>query len=227
ATADGGEATQAVHVWRLSLPASDDLAFLYECLDTAERDRAARLHRDEQRRHFAAFRGALRHILAAYLGVRPQDVPLRADKQGKPVLAPECGPPDLHFSVSHSENIALYAVYGCGPVGIDVEVPRARRASSLEGLIERMLSDAEQAHLAQARSADRHNLFLGLWTLKEATAKATGAGLRTPFREMDAIAAMRHGWDLWTDPSGEVYRRAPFVLEPESAPAALALRLAR
>ena len=61
----------------------------------------------------------------AYLGLDPRALEFSRGEHGKPMLAtPGTGP--LQFNLSHSGDLALYAVSDAGAVGIDVEVRRRR-----------------------------------------------------------------------------------------------------
>lgn len=87
------------------------------------------------------------------------------NQYGKPYL-PE-GP---FFSISHCKEAIAVAI-GDLPIGIDIE--GIRHADM--GLIERTMSTAEQAQIAEATSADR--TFTRLWTQKEAVLKCQGTGI--------------------------------------------------
>lgn len=83
----------------------------------------------------------------------------------------------LHFSVSHCKGLAVCAV-GRLPLGIDAEPPRTVK----ENLLEKVCTPAEAAQIAA--SADSARAFSRFWTLKEAYAKYTGEGIRTPFETL-------------------------------------------
>jgi len=214
-----------VHVWCLSLHGNSDEDALGECLDAFECERAARFYKEEHRRRFMAFRGQLRHIVGQYLGLPPSEVPLDTDHQGKPVLAPGAGLPELQFNVAHSEDIALYACCAGGAVGVDLEIRQSRRFTTLDGLIERVLDAEERRYVSALPEAQRPDVFLALWTLKEAAVKASGVGLRMALNRINGLEALREGWDLWADPEGVAYRRAPFLVAPEAAAGAVAAAL--
>ena len=84
----------------------------------------------------------------------------------------------LHMSISHCKGLAVCAV-GRLPLGIDAEAPRAVK----EQLLRRVCTAAEAEQILAA--ADRETAFSRYWTLKEAYAKFTGAGIRTPFEELE------------------------------------------
>ena len=84
----------------------------------------------------------------------------------------------LHMSISHCKGLAVCAV-GRLPLGIDAEAPRAVK----EHLLNRVCTAAEAAEILAAK--DRETAFSQRWTLKEAYAKFTGAGIRTPFDRLE------------------------------------------
>lgn len=101
-------------------------------------------------------------------GVEELPVMARTEK-GKPYF-PGC--PGLHFNLSHSGGLCLCAV-GDGPVGVDIELVRPRRA--LEDLGARAFSAPELAWFT--RRGGTLEDFYTLWTRKEALAKFTGEGI--------------------------------------------------
>ena len=160
-----------VHVWQaaLDLPPAV-LAGLAETLSAEETARAERFHTWQLRDRFTAAHGALRSVLARYLGCKAADVAFEYTPEGKPLLAAD-GP---HFSLAHSGGLCLMAV-ALAPVGVDLELGAPAAAEILP--LATYLAPAAACQLAAAPPADRPDLFLRCWTTQEAWVKATGQGL--------------------------------------------------
>lgn len=94
--------------------------------------------------------------------------------------------PGIHFNISHSGSHAV-CVLGEARLGVDIEEPRAVRAS----MWRRVLTEREQDWLS-GRS-DKEESFLRLWTLKEAYAKAVGKGLGLNFTAMEFSLSISGG----------------------------------
>jgi 4'-phosphopantetheinyl transferase len=115
---------------------------------------------------------ALRILLERTCGAAVRGVPFARGITGKPSLA---GTP-VHFSLAHTTGAALIAVSRDGPVGVDLEAPRAvrippHRRPPIEALAVRIAGGALLAgHDADAR-------FLNAWVRLEAFAKAGGTGI--------------------------------------------------
>jgi 4'-phosphopantetheinyl transferase len=155
---------------RLDAP-SDEVRSLQGLLCPHERQRAQRLRFEPHRRRFIVARGRLRQLLAARLGVQPEAVELAYGRNGKPRLPNR----DLHFSVSHSDDVALFAFSKAAEIGVDVEAIRPIREA--DAIAAQFFSPREkQAYAALARH-DKPLGFLRCWTRKEALAKALGDGL--------------------------------------------------
>lgn len=122
----------------------------------------------------AAFRQALRQVLARYLGQAPEQVELAVDEHGKPHLAGG----QLHFNLSHSGVVALIAVCRDREVGVDVE--RFKPGRNLLALAERALPAAEAAAVRVAAETEREALFYRCWAGHEARLKCLGLGLGSP-----------------------------------------------
>lgn len=111
-------APNEIHIWRVALDVTAlEMRRLRRTLSADELARAARFHFHRDRRRFIAARGALRNLLAKYLKQAPSALRFSYGPWGKPSLLP---PNDLRFNLSHSHDLALYAVSG-REVGIDLE----------------------------------------------------------------------------------------------------------
>lgn len=158
-----------VHLWRIALDAPADAGEI----SAEERERAARLRFERDRRRFVAAHAALRRILGGYLGVPAAAVEFAYGRHGKPSLA---GRAALHFNLSHSEELALLAVTEIGAVGVDVE---RERMIELE-IADRYFAAGEVAALRALPADERQAAFFRCWTRKEAYLKARGEGVLLP-----------------------------------------------
>lgn len=116
------------HLWRIDLRgASQTLETWRAYLSPDEAARADRFTSPRESRRFIVARGALRAILARYLGVAPADLRFEYGPAGKPRLA---GPPTSpRFNLSHCEDMAIVAVSPDVDVGVDLERVRFRAAA--------------------------------------------------------------------------------------------------
>jgi 4'-phosphopantetheinyl transferase len=168
-----------VDVWATALdPAPSTQARLEHWLDADERARAARFVFPRDARRFRVARGTLREILGGYLGVAPAAVRFVYAAAGKPAVAMPEARGAVEFNVSHSGEVALYAIGGAGRIGVDVE--QIRPLADLEALAERSFSAAERRALLALSPAEREPAFFACWTRKEAFIKALGDGLSYP-----------------------------------------------
>lgn len=138
------------------------------------------------REEFIAARGALRLLLGAAVGRRPERLHFQIGEHGKPALVGG----GVDFNVSHTRGCVLLALSRAGAVGVDVEPLDRRAMGAVEAL---QLARAnfhrqEVAHIAAA--ADEAQLltrFFLCWTRKEAVVKADGRGLQVPLDEFDVL----------------------------------------
>jgi phosphopantetheinyl transferase len=93
-------------------------------------------------------------------------------------------------SIAHSRDWVAAAVSHVGPVGIDVEVVRPDRA--LAQIADLAFGPNERAWVAR----DGEAAFYPIWTLREAMAKASGAGLAEAADGRDRVA-VRPGAGSW------------------------------
>ncbi|MBX3305831.1 MAG: 4'-phosphopantetheinyl transferase superfamily protein [Nitrospira sp.] len=171
--------TNAIHVWRTKLDGDPAAGQSWETwLAPDEKARAARFvfHRDRHR--FIAARGILRAILGQYLRRHPADIEFIYGTNGKPALRSDESQSVIHFNLSHSHGLAVYAFADRREVGIDVEAVRPK--VPLDGVAEIAFSEGELAELAALPAELRDKGFFLCWTRKEAYMKARGAGLAIP-----------------------------------------------
>jgi 4'-phosphopantetheinyl transferase len=162
----------AVHIWRADLDGIGDQPV--GLLPESELARAKRIVSNRAQRRWMAARGVLRALLGGYLDEDPVALRFAEEGQGKPVLAlhPEA---QLHFNLSHSGGLALYAVTEMCEVGVDVE--RSERPLDELALAERIFGAAEVERLRTLDPQSRRVEFLRAWVRHEAEVKRTGAGI--------------------------------------------------
>jgi 4'-phosphopantetheinyl transferase len=171
-----------VHLWRIRLDQPEDVhARLRDCLDDEEREKAARFRFPGRQRVACVSRGALREILAAYLGSLAHELRFGVNLHGKPFLSGSHA--GLRFNLSHSGEWALVGVTLDAEIGVDIEaVSPDRRTADLAG---RYFSTVEQAEFASLPEELRLLAFYCGWTRKEAYIKARGRGLSLPLDSFD------------------------------------------
>ncbi len=206
-------ADAAAHVWRVDLRRVDDS--VVESLSVVERARAAKLVSEGTRLLWSRSRGVLRLLLARYLREDAHALELTIGAQGKPELGgARASTRTLHFNLSHSRHLALYAFAESGPAGVDVQLARDRRparANDHVALARRSFGEHAARTLAALDDESREREFLRLWTRYEAELKLLGVGIGAASsqraagatRELsiveldvaaDAAAALALGW---------------------------------
>lgn len=152
--------------------------------------RAGRFRLARDRRRYVVARGLLRTLLAARLGTHPRAVEFSYGAHGKPRLAPGSAVEDLHFSVSHSGDLALFAFSRGREVGVDVEAVLPMRDA--DAVARQFFSRSELGAYRALEPGAREAGFFTCWTRKEAYLKALGGGLQSPLSAFDAPP----GWSL-------------------------------
>jgi 4'-phosphopantetheinyl transferase len=166
-------ASDRVHVWRafLNVPAAR-VQSLQRTLAAEELRRAKRYHFQKDRDRFVVARGFLRAILSEYLRTEASQLCFRYNRHGKPELLDSQG---LRFNVSHSDELALYAISRDREIGIDLE--RIRPELAGQEIAERFFSPREVASLRALPEGMQADAFFACWTRKEAYLKAKGQGI--------------------------------------------------
>jgi 4'-phosphopantetheinyl transferase len=168
-----------IRCWRVDLRQPESVvAALATVLSADEAARAARFVFPRDRRRFVVTRASLRVLLGRCRGVSPAAIRFSYGPNGKPALATDRAAPPVHFSVSHSEDLALVGLFAAGPVGIDVEALRS--LPDLGDIARRFFAPAEAQAIAALPAAQHPLAFFLCWTRKEAFSKAQGHGLSVP-----------------------------------------------
>ena len=194
-----------VHVWRANLDFSSlQIENPEGILSADELARAGKFHFERDQMRFIAARGILRTILGHYLGKKPNKICFEYTSFGKPVLATIPGNDAISFNVSHSGEIALYAITSCRKVGIDVE--RIRENVDLWPIANRFFSYDEISSLERIDKKNQCEGFFQYWVRKEAFIKAMGEGISFPMEQCDVSSIKGK---IWTPIKLSVENREP------------------
>lgn len=150
---------------------------------------ATSLCTDEERRRFSAMRpgpratrtlcrALVRQQLATMLGVHTRDIAIVEHDDSRPTLDlkhRDAGRRTLDFNVSHSADLGALAICERGRVGVDVE--RIKSRANEMAIATATLSSSEVTALGALAGVDRAARFAQFWCAREATLKATGAGV--------------------------------------------------
>jgi 4'-phosphopantetheinyl transferase len=189
-------AEDEVHLWSASLDVDGaSLEELGRTLSADERDRALRMRLERDRTRFIAARGWLRRLLGGYVDTDATELVFAVSTDGKPDLVT----PAVHwirFNVSHSDDLAVYAVANGRDVGVDVE--RVRDDIPMDDVARRFFSVSERATIDGLPEPRRRRAAYACWTRKEAYLKAVGVGLAPALDtvEFDVVDGDRD--ELWT-----------------------------
>jgi 4'-phosphopantetheinyl transferase len=179
-------AEEEVQVWVASLEVRDErYSDLERTLCQEERERATSMAPAVARR-FVVARGTLRGLLAGFTGAQADSLRFRYGSNGKPSLAGH----GIHFNISHSENVGVFAFAPDRPVGVDVENQRPVRR--MLDVAQRFMSEDEVRELAATPPSERDATFLKSWVVREARLKADGRGVWSGLKPSNSVPALTH-----------------------------------
>ena len=164
-----------IHLWHTPLnPWLKEIEELRAILSAEETSRMEQLVFQNRAEDYIVSRGVLRKILARYLGLAPESVPIKTYSNGKPYLPGS----EIHFNLSHSDGLFLYGLASGFPLGVDLQ--RVYPISNTNTIIKNYFSPEEQILLNSANKHLLQDLFFAIWTAKEAYLKGTGEGFQRP-----------------------------------------------
>lgn len=171
-------------VWLARLDA-ENTAELELIISADERARAARFRFETDKKKFIAARAILRIILGKYLRTNPHEICFEYNQYGKPSIGGGRRT-EIKFNLSHSDNLALFAVTKTREIGIDIECVKPGLVD--ESMVSQCLTWRETEHLQTLSETDRDLFFFDCWTRKEAFLKAWGKGLSLPPNEIETLS---------------------------------------
>ncbi|MHA4844102.1 4'-phosphopantetheinyl transferase family protein [Flavitalea antarctica] len=170
-----------VHVWRADLEIDERTkTSLLTLLSPDEKNRAQKFRFAKDSRNFIAARGILRLLIGKYLAINPAEFSFQYSKFGKPGIANNN---TLHFNISHSQNIALFAFSKRFNIGVDVEF--VNPDIEVRDIARNFFSTNEIRKLLALPGNQQALGFFNCWTRKEAFIKAVGEGLSFPLDKFE------------------------------------------
>jgi 4'-phosphopantetheinyl transferase len=165
-----------VHLWIAPLTTPPEKLFYFESVLSAdEKERARRFRNISDRKRYLIARGSLRRLLGYYVASVPDRLQFTYNAFGKPSLSGQTSQAVLNFSISHSEDRALFGFARGRRIGVDLEYIRAD-IDVLE-LAKRYFSPDEFRQLRRLPANKQCEAFYCAWTRKEAYLKACGESL--------------------------------------------------
>lgn len=173
-----------VHIWLASYKTFHaQLPELHGLLTIDEAEKAARFRFEKDRERFIVTHSMLRKLLAGYTSISPTQLVFQHNAYGKPALSSHPQKELLHFNLSHSQDLIIYAFTCIRDIGIDIEYRRTD--IEYEQLARHYFSPFERAELQRLPSSLRQQAFFDCWTRKEAYIKARGLGLSLALDSFD------------------------------------------
>ncbi|MEX2725104.1 MAG: 4'-phosphopantetheinyl transferase superfamily protein [Candidatus Freyarchaeota archaeon] len=160
----------------------DKLSYM---LSSDERKKAGRFYFERDKKRFIVRHGVLRMILRCYLGLKADEMNFCYGQNGKPRLSRLFGNEAIFFSMSSSEDLALYGFARNREIGVDVESIRA--IPEMDHIANLILSMREKEFYCSLPKDHRRKAFFTYWARKEAFLKATGEGLSRPFNKIELM----------------------------------------
>lgn len=184
----------SVQLYYASLELLEDKNFSAKILDwlsAEEQKRYQRFVSKQQAQQYLLTRALLRSQLSNRVRyVLPCEWTFVVDDYGKPKLADEFSNLDLHFNLSHSEDLVVLALgEGSGKglgrgLNLGVDVESIHRPVFSMALAKRYFATSELADLMKLTEQQQIKRIVQLWTLKESYLKANGVGLRVPLSKL-------------------------------------------
>jgi 4'-phosphopantetheinyl transferase len=145
--------------------------YLCSLLNKSEQAKANEFHFIEDKQRYILARGLLRVLLGCYLDIRPENLQFNFNMYGKPYLIDH----DIHFNISHSKDMVLFAFNRHNPVGVDIEY--SAKKYDIKNIAKNFFSEKEYQLLKNLDALAGNRLFYDMWTAKESYIKAIGMGL--------------------------------------------------
>lgn len=151
-------------------------------LSDAERTRLQSISDPAQANFYQQSRCLLRILLGQLINQSPKKICFSATAHGKPQLTQH----RLQFNISHSQHWLCIALANA-PVGVDIEFTAQAPVRPWLALAKRFFTAHEYQHLTKQSADQLANVFIQLWTQKEAVLKAHGGGISAGLQRLDLL----------------------------------------
>ncbi len=172
----------------------DDLPPGTSWLGADEREVLDGLTFPKRRAEWLLGRWTAKRAVAAWLGIEPERVSIRAADDGAPEPFVDGEPAACTISITHRAGLAACAASEEGVrLGCDLELIESRS----EGFVADYLTESEQALVAREGRTGLEVTANLLWSAKESVLKAARTGLRADSRSVEIHPSPTSG-DQWT-----------------------------
>lgn len=171
-----------IDVWAVEIPRFyENETYFYALLSEAEKKRANAFVTAQLKSRYTISQSILRLLLAEYVSLEPEQIVYSFGTHRKPYLA--TNPLELHFNLSHSNDMALIGLSYIDEVGVDIEKLNPK---TLEKELEKsVMCDNELEIFRNIPLESKTEAFFSLWTHKESLLKLVGLGLYKELKELD------------------------------------------
>lgn len=151
----------------ISKMSDEDFLNAYIKSDESRKAKADKLRQKPAKKLSIAAGELVRNAIANEFNMANEDIRFRVGKNGKPYIEGI----SVHFSISHSKNIAVCAISD-RPVGIDIEFIRDVNLN----VAKRQFAPDELKYVFEKWDLSKKRFF-EIWTRKEAYVKLIGRGI--------------------------------------------------
>ena len=174
---------------------TQNLEELWIFLSDQEKAQADKFINTNLKDRYIISHGLLRHLLAFYVRIEPQNIQYSVNQFGKPFLKDtNCR---VQFNMSHSKDYAAYIIALDSLVGIDIEWKD--ETVNFQEIIELVFSPTEINIFNKLSPAEQFRAFYDIWTKKEAIIKAIGQGLSYPLRTIEIMSSIKNNKAYYVD----------------------------
>lgn len=145
-------------------------------LDQSEQTRVKGFRDQRIRRQFTLCRATLRYYLCQLIDCNNNELQIVSQRNEKPVAYISGSKIQYEFNLSHTTGHGLLALAPARRLGIDIE--HRNLQVDIDGPISETFAESERRVLNQLDVQNKVDVFLRIWTAKEALIKATGEGFR-------------------------------------------------
>ena len=182
-----------VHLWRVPLDITAQQTL--ECLDwlnETQRAKYAKRRNQQLKSSYIAGRYYLYQLLSSYVQVDPSDINLEYSRLSKPRLRHAGATLRFNFtdtlfsnSNNQTKSVGLFAFSLTSELGVDLEA--LSRKGNFSDIVARRFTPHEQQFVTDKNGQIDPELFLSIWTRKEASGKATGQGINFKMNQRSLI----------------------------------------
>ncbi|MCH2190132.1 MAG: 4'-phosphopantetheinyl transferase superfamily protein [Gammaproteobacteria bacterium] len=180
-----------IHIWLLPLEISEEQQMVAKkWLNYTQKSKHEKRLKSGMGSSYLAGRYYLYKLISGYSDLPDEEIELSYTRLNKPFL--KANDTSLFFNFSDTSDqagaIGMFAFSRAGEIGVDIE--SLQRTGNFSAIVGKRFTSFEQSLVIDQNGDVNEDIFLSVWTRKEASGKATGQGINFKMNQREVVGSI-------------------------------------